>query len=158
MSDHAGTNSRGRTIALSLFFICLAGVCMAALNAEEANRQTAHPCNAIRASLALDTAKFGVEDEPGELVVGVYNVEGDAVRGAQVTLTTLASADMRYGGNVGPDGLSHIARIDPGRYHIKVRWVGFEEQAQILRIIPARTDTLCFVMRSFRFPIGFEIR
>lgn len=157
MSDHAGTNSRVRTIALSAFFMCLAAGCMAAMNSAKAEPQANHPCNVLRASRALDTARFDFEAEPGELVIGAYTVEGSAVRGAHVTLTplppSLASVDgleWRHGGIVSPEGIAHISRVDPDRYQIKISAIGFEHQTQDLFVLAARTDSLCFVMRSTR--------
>lgn len=161
MSDHSGTSSRGRRMVLPAFVLCFAGACAAAMDAGEVNRQTAHPCNALRASLALDTAKFGVEGELGELVVGAYTVEGVAVGLGFVTLTHLpgvaTSADTlepRYIGEVSLEGLSRFARIDPGHYQIEASAIGFERQTQNLRIISTRTDTVCFTMRSMRLDFG----
>jgi hypothetical protein len=161
MEDHARAKVRVGPITLSVLFVCLAPGCAAMVNTMKPDPQASHPCNTLRASLALDTARFDLDNpnEPGDLVVGVYDVEGVVMQLAQVVLTLPPPADtlgFLYGASMGSDGVIRIARIRPARYQIKVVSLAFEDQTQNLQVIPARTDTLCFVMRSARMHLGSD--
>jgi hypothetical protein len=153
MSIPEGTYSHGRAaMAIAAGLICIALACTAALNAGPTDVQTNHPCSRLTASYALDVARYGTGDGPGGLVVGSYSVEGAAFTGSHVFLTPLGRSDSAefLAGAFGADGTSHFTDVRPGRYEIKVSGFGFEDHWQNVRIMAARTDTVCFVMRRSR--------
>lgn len=143
--------------AVTAGILVLLPIACAGLRIQERVERIAHPCSELTASWALDTASITYEETPGRLVLGAFDVAGRPVRGGAAQLKHVGPipAGHLLGRPFNDTGVVVFDSVPPGDYEIELQPFPYERLVQSFRILPGRTDTLCYVVRTNRTPPNF---
>jgi hypothetical protein len=109
---------------------------------------TGHPCHTQLVSPRTDNAIFVSTGDPASLFVAGYNVEGEPLAGGLLTLRRTGGDTVVPVAALDSLGTTILRDLEPEHYSITLEYIMHETQTHHLRLTAARTDSVCFVLRS----------